>query len=143
RPKARREQPGRRPITRERFSWAILVRGSTREGNSRPGESMHSDRHVEGNAIVSRIQQDSLPCAAHVPGVDSLASLRLKSESGRRTVRTSQTSQGEFFSMSAPSSDRPVLAFTLGDVAGIGPEVVVQACADERVANWCRPLVVG
>lgn len=45
--------------------------------------------------------------------------------------------------MTASSSELPVLAFTLGDVAGIGPEVVVQSCADARLAQWCRPLVVG
>ena len=37
----------------------------------------------------------------------------------------------------------PVLALTIGDVAGIGPEVVLRACLDERVQQWCRPLVVG
>ncbi|MGH7200130.1 MAG: PdxA family dehydrogenase [Planctomycetaceae bacterium] len=38
---------------------------------------------------------------------------------------------------------RPLIALTLGDVAGIGPEVVVRACADERVRRVCRPVVVG
>jgi 4-hydroxythreonine-4-phosphate dehydrogenase len=37
----------------------------------------------------------------------------------------------------------PTIAITLGDVAGIGPEVVARACADERVRGWCRPVIVG
>lgn len=37
----------------------------------------------------------------------------------------------------------PTIALTLGDVAGIGPEVVVRACADPRVLAACRPVVVG
>lgn len=37
----------------------------------------------------------------------------------------------------------PRLAFTMGDVAGIGPEVVVQACLDPRMQRWCRPVVFG
>lgn len=37
----------------------------------------------------------------------------------------------------------PTIALTLGDVAGIGPEVVVRACADPRVIATCRPLIVG
>lgn len=37
----------------------------------------------------------------------------------------------------------PSIALTLGDVAGIGPEVVVRACADPRVAAECRPVIVG
>jgi 4-hydroxythreonine-4-phosphate dehydrogenase len=38
---------------------------------------------------------------------------------------------------------RPIVAITMGDAAGIGPEVVVKALADPRVHEWCRPLVVG
>lgn len=38
---------------------------------------------------------------------------------------------------------QPRIALTLGDVAGIGPEVVVRACLDRRVRDCCRPIVVG
>ncbi|MEX1098544.1 MAG: 4-hydroxythreonine-4-phosphate dehydrogenase PdxA [Planctomycetales bacterium] len=38
---------------------------------------------------------------------------------------------------------QPILAITLGDVAGIGPEVTARACADPRVRAICRPVVVG
>ncbi len=38
---------------------------------------------------------------------------------------------------------RPVLAITLGDVAGIGPEIVVKALARPEVQALCRPLIVG
>jgi 4-hydroxythreonine-4-phosphate dehydrogenase len=38
---------------------------------------------------------------------------------------------------------RPRIALTLGDVAGIGPEVVVRAWCDPTVHAWCRPVVVG
>ncbi|MGH3642029.1 MAG: four-carbon acid sugar kinase family protein, partial [Mycobacterium sp.] len=37
----------------------------------------------------------------------------------------------------------PYVAVTMGDGAGIGPEVVVPAMLDPRVAGWCRPVVVG
>ena len=37
----------------------------------------------------------------------------------------------------------PKIALTLGDVAGIGPEVVARACADPRVVAACRPVIVG
>ncbi|MFM9961796.1 MAG: 4-hydroxythreonine-4-phosphate dehydrogenase PdxA [Planctomycetaceae bacterium] len=40
-------------------------------------------------------------------------------------------------------TELPTLALTLGDVAGIGPEVVVRACADPRVIATCRPVIVG
>ena len=37
----------------------------------------------------------------------------------------------------------PRIALTLGDVAGIGPEVVVRAIAEQRLTEFCRPLVIG
>ena len=36
---------------------------------------------------------------------------------------------------------RPLLAITLGDPAGIGPEVVLKALAHADVYERCRPLV--
>jgi 4-hydroxythreonine-4-phosphate dehydrogenase len=42
--------------------------------------------------------------------------------------------------MSAP---KPLLALTLGDPAGIGPEVIVGAWTEPLIHDWCRPLVVG
>lgn len=38
---------------------------------------------------------------------------------------------------------RPRIAITLGDVAGIGPEVVVRAWGEAKLHAWCRPVVVG
>ncbi len=37
----------------------------------------------------------------------------------------------------------PKVALTLGDVAGIGPEVAVRSCLNDRVRNACRPVIVG
>jgi 4-hydroxythreonine-4-phosphate dehydrogenase len=41
------------------------------------------------------------------------------------------------------TNDLPLIAITLGDVAGIGPEVVVKALALPEVRAVCRPLVLG
>ena len=38
---------------------------------------------------------------------------------------------------------RPIIAITIGDPAGIGPEVVVKALADKAIYEMCRPLVIG
>ncbi len=38
---------------------------------------------------------------------------------------------------------RPLLAITLGDPAGIGPEIIVKALQDHRIYEFCRPLVIG
>jgi 4-hydroxythreonine-4-phosphate dehydrogenase len=38
---------------------------------------------------------------------------------------------------------KPRIAITLGDPAGIGPEIIAKALHDPRVRRVCRPLVVG
>jgi 4-hydroxythreonine-4-phosphate dehydrogenase len=40
-------------------------------------------------------------------------------------------------------NNRPLLAITLGDPAGIGPEVIVKALQHSAVYEHCRPLVIG
>ena len=41
------------------------------------------------------------------------------------------------------TTERPLVAVTVGDPAGIGPEIVVKALADPRVVRAVRPLVFG
>jgi len=38
---------------------------------------------------------------------------------------------------------KPIIAITMGDAAGIGPEIVVKSLADSRVREWCEPVVLG
>ena len=40
-------------------------------------------------------------------------------------------------------SRKPIVAVTMGDPAGIGPEVVRKALADPRIKRACNPLVLG
>lgn len=44
--------------------------------------------------------------------------------------------------MSAPEP-RPLLTITMGDVTGIGPEIIVKALATAELYQLCRPLVIG
>ena len=37
----------------------------------------------------------------------------------------------------------PVIAITMGDAAGIGPEIIMKALASSEVRAFCRPLVIG
>ncbi len=41
------------------------------------------------------------------------------------------------------SPPKPLVALTIGDPAGIGPEVIVGAWSNPQVHDWCRPFVVG
>ena len=38
---------------------------------------------------------------------------------------------------------KPLIAITIGDPAGIGPEIIVGAWSETVVHDWCRPVVVG
>ena len=40
-------------------------------------------------------------------------------------------------------SQRPLVAITMGDAAGIGAEVTAKALQDEWVYEKCRPFVIG
>lgn len=40
-------------------------------------------------------------------------------------------------------TERPLLGLTMGDPAGIGPEVIAKALADKALARMCRPVVIG
>lgn len=45
--------------------------------------------------------------------------------------------------MKQASNKRPLLGITMGDPAGIGPEIAVKALAEEQIYDICRPLVIG
>jgi 4-hydroxythreonine-4-phosphate dehydrogenase len=38
---------------------------------------------------------------------------------------------------------RPLIALTMGDPAGVGPEIIAGAWTETVVHEWCRPFVVG
>jgi 4-hydroxythreonine-4-phosphate dehydrogenase len=38
---------------------------------------------------------------------------------------------------------RPIIAITMGDAAGIGPEVIIKALASRKIHDICRPLLIG
>jgi 4-hydroxythreonine-4-phosphate dehydrogenase len=42
-----------------------------------------------------------------------------------------------------PQDTRPIIAITMGDASGVGPEIIMKALARPEVHALCRPLVVG
>ena len=38
---------------------------------------------------------------------------------------------------------RPVLGVTMGDAAGVGPEIIARAAGEPAVGASCRPVVIG
>lgn len=39
--------------------------------------------------------------------------------------------------------ERPIIAMTMGDAAGVGPEVIMKSLAHAELYDRCRPLVIG
>ncbi|HZG70194.1 MAG TPA: 4-hydroxythreonine-4-phosphate dehydrogenase PdxA [Chondromyces sp.] len=38
---------------------------------------------------------------------------------------------------------KPVIAITMGDAAGVGPEIIIKALENQMVYDMCRPIVIG
>ncbi|MFH1612207.1 MAG: 4-hydroxythreonine-4-phosphate dehydrogenase PdxA [bacterium] len=38
---------------------------------------------------------------------------------------------------------KPIVGITLGDIAGIGPEIVIKSLLDEEIISACNPLIIG
>jgi 4-hydroxythreonine-4-phosphate dehydrogenase len=45
--------------------------------------------------------------------------------------------------MPQPLDNRPAIALTMGDPAGVGPEIMLKALADPEVAPLARWIVAG
>ena len=43
--------------------------------------------------------------------------------------------------MSATIDNKPILGFTCGDVNGIGPELIIKTLSDNRILEFCTPVV--
>jgi len=45
--------------------------------------------------------------------------------------------------MSSPEKSRPIIAITMGDASGIGPEIIVKSLSRPEIYQMARPLVIG
>lgn len=45
--------------------------------------------------------------------------------------------------MSKERNELPKIGITLGDINGIGPEVIIKALADSRLLSYCTPVIYG
>lgn len=39
--------------------------------------------------------------------------------------------------------NRPIIGISMGDPAGVGPEIIVKSLRDKNITDMCRPVVVG
>jgi 4-hydroxythreonine-4-phosphate dehydrogenase len=42
-----------------------------------------------------------------------------------------------------PSTEKPIIAVTMSEAAGIGPEILLKALQEKSVFEYCRPVVIG
>ena len=40
-------------------------------------------------------------------------------------------------------SNRPIIAITMGDPSGVGPEIILKALTDKELYDICIPVVIG
>ena len=38
---------------------------------------------------------------------------------------------------------KPIIAITMGDAAGVGPEIIIKALGDPAIYDMCRPVILG
>jgi 4-phospho-D-threonate 3-dehydrogenase / 4-phospho-D-erythronate 3-dehydrogenase len=47
------------------------------------------------------------------------------------------------FASRTPVTNRPIIAMTMGDAAGVGPEIIMKTLTHPELYDLCRPLVIG
>lgn len=40
-------------------------------------------------------------------------------------------------------NNKPVIGITIGDINGIGPEIIINTLSDDRIYNFCTPVIYG
>ena len=51
--------------------------------------------------------------------------------------------RGRFFYDDDVKNFKPIIGITVGDPAGIGPEIVIKALGDKSISEVCRPVLIG
>src|SRR5438445_733647 len=118
------------------------ARGDDRGGGRRDGRRSRHDRRVLSDA--RRHADRPRRCPAPGTGVRLRASARssraARADQGRRlrparSVRLALEGGGVV--------KNPILGVTMGDPAGVGPEIIVRAAAEPEVQRTSRPVVIG
>ncbi len=58
-------------------------------------------------------------------------------------VTTAETTQHPYIKSKSKNNELPVIGITLGDINGIGPEVVIKALSDKRIMKFFTPVIFG
>ncbi|WP_417218129.1 4-hydroxythreonine-4-phosphate dehydrogenase PdxA [Arthrobacter sp.] len=95
---------------------------------------------IQHGVVITRADDGRLVAAK--PGTFGTPTVLTEAIHTLHALRGAPTSPGD--PMEATTTDpRPFIAVTMGDGAGVGPEVTVGALLDERAYRECRPIVIG
>ncbi|MEV6034377.1 4-hydroxythreonine-4-phosphate dehydrogenase PdxA [Nonomuraea sp. NPDC052116] len=130
--------------TARRVLDALQVRELTPVGQVHPG-AVHS-RTPGGRSVVTRPGSfggaDSLVEIVRALAARSLATLDpAPPQNQAKGPQVSITTAA--VGAQPRTAATPIIAVTMGDGAGVGPEVIVGALQDPHVAELCRPVVIG
>jgi 4-hydroxythreonine-4-phosphate dehydrogenase len=104
-------------------------------------------RRRDGRGLVERARR-----RAARPRRRAGAGAGLRSPAGARPRAPAPAHEGGGIRATRPAEDaaeggrrmkRPVLGVTMGDPAGVGPEIIARAAAEPSVRTACRPVVIG
>ncbi|GAB5080791.1 4-hydroxythreonine-4-phosphate dehydrogenase PdxA [Arthrobacter sp. AD-310] len=108
---------------------------------------------VQHGAVLSRADDGTLVGTKPGSFGDDLALLQLYDEIRNRREHFAQAAKplhrktseqsGVTMTTAETAPSLPYVAVTMGDGAGIGPEVIVPAVLDQGILQECRPVVVG
>lgn len=98
--------------------------GDDRAGDDGPGGNCDGPEPLAGRVVRALAPLVAQRQRAAVPWVHIIFVQLMARKSPQRSVR-------------------PVLGLTMGDPAGIGPEVIAKALADKALARLCQPVVIG
>lgn len=109
---------------------------------------------VQHGAVLSRADDGTLVGTKPGSFGDDLALLQLYDEIRNRREHLAQVpakplprktskESGATMTTAETAPSLPYVAVTMGDGAGIGPEVIVPAVLDQGILQECRPVVVG
>lgn len=84
-----------------------------------------------------------LPVLTKAGGFGSSQTLVRCLEFLRKLERDSTRSRVQSPNVQKVTMQKPIVAITMGDAAGVGPEIIMKSLAHREVHELCRPLVIG
>ncbi|WP_081026106.1 4-hydroxythreonine-4-phosphate dehydrogenase PdxA [Ralstonia solanacearum] len=93
--------------------------------------------------LHARLADRALPVVTKAGGFGGPAALSCAWRRLAGAERTNPASRTTLSKGNPAMTYRPVIGITMGDAAGVGPEIIMKALTHRSVYEQCRPLVIG